>query len=86
MWKAFFRAVRRGEYKISTLSWVALVGTVIYTISPIDLIPELVFPIVGYVDDLGLWGVMTLLATRERQRWLAQVSEGSVTIPPQGKE
>jgi uncharacterized membrane protein YkvA (DUF1232 family) len=81
MWKAFFTAVRRGEFKISGLSWVALIGTLIYTVSPIDLIPEIVFPVVGYIDDLGLWGVMTLLANRERQRWLAQLSAESVTVP-----
>lgn len=80
MWRAFFGAVRHGEFKISALSWLALAGTVIYTISPIDLIPDFI-PIVGYLDDLGLWGVMVLLATRERQRWISQLSANSVTVP-----
>lgn len=80
MWKAFFRAVRTGEHRVSGLSWFALIATVVYTISPVDLIPELVFPIIGYVDDLGLWGVMLLVAGREKQAWEAQLKHTSVSV------
>jgi uncharacterized membrane protein YkvA (DUF1232 family) len=82
MWRAFFKAVRRGEYKVSGWSWAALVGTIIYTISPVDLIPELLFPIVGYIDDLGLWGVMSLLAARERHQWQASMKDGAIDVMP----
>ncbi|PKQ27042.1 MAG: hypothetical protein CVT64_00915 [Actinobacteria bacterium HGW-Actinobacteria-4] len=80
MWKAFFTAVRRGEFKIAALTWVALAATVAYSLWPFDLIPD-VIPVVGLLDDLGLWGVVMVLANRERQRWIAQLSSESVTIP-----
>ncbi len=37
--------------------------TIVYFISPIDLIPDLLFPFVGYVDDVGilLFGMRNLL-------------------------
>jgi uncharacterized membrane protein YkvA (DUF1232 family) len=81
MWRAFFRAVRRGEHRVASLTWIALAGTILYTVWPIDLIPDVV-PIVGLLDDLGLWGVMVMLATRERQRWVAQLKDSAVNIGP----
>ncbi len=68
-WGHFVRAVLTRQWKISPLSWLAAIGTVIYVLSPIDVIPELFLPVVGYVDDLGVWGVMVLLASREKARW-----------------
>lgn len=70
-WGRFFRAVLSGRWKVSPMSWLAAVGTLIYVLSPIDIVPELFLPVVGYIDDLGLWGVMAVLATREKARWEA---------------
>lgn len=68
-WGRFIKAVFKGEWKISVLSWLAAIATVIYVISPIDLIPELLVPFVGYIDDLGVWGVLTVLIAKEKGRW-----------------
>ncbi|MFV0287628.1 MULTISPECIES: YkvA family protein [Demequina] len=72
-WWKFFQAVRRGEHKIGGMTWFTGIAALIYTISPIDLIPELVFPIVGLVDDFGLWGVTLMLLSREKSAWEASV-------------
>ena len=64
MWGKFFKAFVNGEWRLSPLSWLAAIGTVIYVLSPIDLVPEAFIPVVGYIDDLGLWGIMSILAAR----------------------
>jgi uncharacterized membrane protein YkvA (DUF1232 family) len=37
-----------------------LIFVVLYVLSPIDLIPEAVIPILGYLDDLGIIGIAML--------------------------
>lgn len=80
MWGKFIKAIFKGEWRLSPLSWLAAVGTVIYVLSPIDLVPEAFIPVVGYIDDLGLWGVMSILAAREKSRWEASLRDGSISI------
>lgn len=38
--------------------WAIIGFTVFYFITPIDLFPELVLPIVGYIDDGVLLGIL----------------------------
>lgn len=78
MWGKFIKAVFKREHRISALTIFAAIATVVYTIWPADLIPELVFPVVGYIDDLGLWGVLGLLLTREKKRWESGLREGAI--------
>jgi uncharacterized membrane protein YkvA (DUF1232 family) len=80
MWTRFFKAVLKGNWKISPMSWLAVVGTIVYIVSPIDAVPELFIPFVGYIDDLGVWGVMTVLAAREKGRWEASLRDGAINI------
>lgn len=80
-WARFARAVARGDWRLSPLTWAATVVTVIYTVSPIDAVPELFLPVVGYIDDLGLWGVLLLLARRERSRWERDGGRLSLDVP-----
>ncbi len=79
MWGRFLKAVLKGEWKISPLSWLAVVGTIIYVVSPIDFIPD-VIPFVGVIDDVGLWGVMSILAAREKLHWESSLRDGSITL------
>ncbi|WP_062205873.1 YkvA family protein [Demequina salsinemoris] len=69
MWWRFAQAVRRGEHRLSVTTWLTAVTAVLYTILPVDLIPELFLGPFGFVDDLGLWGVLLMLATREKNEW-----------------
>lgn len=39
--------------KLKPWDWILIVAAIIYTISPIDLIPD-VIPIVGWLDDLAV--------------------------------
>jgi uncharacterized membrane protein YkvA (DUF1232 family) len=80
MWWKFFKAILKGEWKLSPMSWIAAIGTIVYVVSPIDVIPEFFLPFIGYIDDLGLWGVMSILAAREKGQWEAALSDGAIEI------
>ena len=80
MWGKFFRAVISGQYRLSRWSIVAAIGTILYTISPIDLIPELLVGPLGYIDDLGLWGVLLAIVRWEFGRFEKQVAANALII------
>ena len=46
--------IRNSKYR-----WWVILGTILYFLSPIDIVPD-IFPIVGQIDDVLL---MTLLVT-----------------------
>ena len=69
MWWSFLRAIKTGEHRLARTTWIVAIASLIYTISPIDLIPELILGPLGYVDDLGLVGIAVSLFVREQHRW-----------------
>ena len=44
---------RRGEFKIPAMDKVKIVGAIIYVISTIDAVPD-ILPIIGFGDDIGV--------------------------------
>ena len=76
MWWSFFKAVRAGEHRLSPMTWVTAGAAVLYTVWPLDFIPELVFGPLGLVDDAGVWVILGTLLVRERQRWEARLHAG----------
>ncbi|WP_314340866.1 YkvA family protein [Leptotrichia wadei] len=44
---------RRGEFKIPTMDKVKIAGAIIYVISTIDAVPD-ILPIIGFGDDIGV--------------------------------
>ncbi len=69
MW-SFLKAVKNREHRVAPTTAIAAIAAVIYTFAPIDLIPELVLGPLGFVDDIGLWGIFAVLFAREQHRWL----------------
>ena len=47
------QADRKGEFKIPTMDKVKIIGAVIYVVSTIDAVPD-VLPIIGFGDDIGV--------------------------------
>jgi uncharacterized membrane protein YkvA (DUF1232 family) len=45
-------AIRNPKYR-----WWVMLGTAIYLVSPIDLLPD-IFPIIGQIDDVMLAGLL----------------------------
>ena len=69
MWWRFLKAVKNRQHRVAPTTWVAAIAAVVYTFAPIDLIPELVLGPLGFVDDIGLWGIFAVLFAREQRRW-----------------
>lgn len=78
MWWRFFTAVRTGQYKVAPMTWLALAGTIAYSLWPLDFLPDFVLGPIGMIDDLGAWAVMALIVTREKQKWESQWREGVI--------
>ncbi len=74
MWWRFLRAVKGREHRVAPTTWVVAIAAVVYTFMPIDMIPELVLGPLGFVDDIGLWGIFAVLFAREQHRWQAGLS------------
>ena len=70
MW-SFLKAIKNREHRVAPTTWVAAIAALIYTVVPIDLIPELVLGPLGLVDDVGIWGIFAVLFLREQRRWQA---------------
>jgi len=68
-WWNFIRAVTRREHSLAPTTWLGLAVAVVYTVSPLDFVPELFLGPLGLADDLGIWGIFLVLATREKNRW-----------------
>ena len=47
------QADKRGEFKIPTMDKVKIIGGIIYVISTIDAVPD-ILPIIGFGDDIGV--------------------------------
>jgi uncharacterized membrane protein YkvA (DUF1232 family) len=71
MWLKFLKAIKAGEHRVAPTTWIVAAAAVVYTISPIDLIPELVFGPFGFADDAGVWAILAALFFREQRRWQA---------------
>lgn len=66
--------------RVKKLPRIAVILAIAYVLSPVDLVPDLVFPVVGYLDDLVLLWMSV--------RWLFKQREGTSAqdaIPVQGK-
>jgi uncharacterized membrane protein YkvA (DUF1232 family) len=63
--------------RVAKLPRLAVVLAVVYLISPVDLVPDLLFPVAGYLDDITLvW--LSL-------RWLFKQRDPLEAIPVEGK-
>ncbi len=50
---SMLQADKRGEFKIPTMDNIKIVGAVVYVISTIDAVPD-ILPIIGFGDDIGV--------------------------------
>ena len=86
-----------GSFAVPFTTVLAFVCTILYVLSPIDLIPDPI-PLLGFLDDAALlgyvtWGAAMLLDSwkmvtlcRERQRTIEQLKELQVSTDEQRRQ
>jgi len=83
-----------GDKRVNILLKILPVGALVYLILPIDLIPEIAIPVIGYLDDaFVLWIGMTLFVTlcpdeivQEHMNVLQKTVPGTWRDAPQHEE
>ncbi|WP_319420092.1 YkvA family protein [Pleurocapsa sp. FMAR1] len=74
-------AIRHPKYR-----WWVMLGTAIYLVSPIDVIPD-IFPIVGQIDDVVLAGLLfTELSQMAFAKLQSRQEKNNVTTEDIGSE
>lgn len=72
---AFMRMVQmmiKGEYKPKQKRNIFIgLGAILYVISPIDIIPNFVLPVIGLMDDVVILGFALKYINKEVQNFLA---------------
>ena len=89
MSEGFFSRVGRAARLLADpatprLPKLALIAAIAYVVSPIDLVPEAVLPVVGWLDDIlvGLAALRWLLKQDGVPRPAPEVASGDPPAPP----
>ena len=68
-------ALYQGALRNPKTRWIVIVATIIYLISPIDILPD-VIPVLGWLDDGVLVSILVMELTRlSRQRKSSKAEE-----------
>ena len=51
--RLYIRLMR--DYRVPMRAKGVVIGALIYLISPIDLLPDMLLPVIGQVDDIAVW-------------------------------
>ena len=71
------------KYRVPLRGIVAMGGALVYLISPVDLLPEVVLGPVGLIDDLGVVGAVGMFVYRLVQARREMIEPSTDT--PEGK-
>lgn len=75
------RATFRGDYAGTTRGrLVMLVGAVLYVVSPIDLVPEMILPILGLADDALVISWIAVSLVNETESFLSWERDRDRTV------
>ncbi len=66
---------------VATWKKGAIVAGMLYIISPVDAIPELVVPMIGWLDDVGVLGLTLTWLMRELDRYAVAVNSATIDTP-----
>jgi uncharacterized membrane protein YkvA (DUF1232 family) len=64
-WRSLMRLIKDKSYKIPLVRKILYIISLIYVISPIDFIPELLVPPLGFIDDIGALAFFLMLILYE---------------------
>jgi len=53
---SMFKDAASGKFSISAKHYAIIAGAILYVVSPIDAIPD-ILPVIGWTDDIGVLGI-----------------------------
>ncbi len=65
---AMVKDTASGDFKLSGIELVTIIGAIIYVVSPIDAIPDLI-PLAGFTDDVSVVGIVLSQVASALQRY-----------------
>ena len=68
VWQMFADAFN-GRYRMSVFTIVALILSLIYIVSPLDILPDFI-PVIGWIDDGAVMLLLSKRILREAERYL----------------
>ncbi|MCL8000533.1 DUF1232 domain-containing protein, partial [Brucella sp. 21LCYQ03] len=60
-----------GKYKMNKWNMSIIVGTVVYVISPLDAVPDII-PVLGWLDDVAIVSYALTKLQKEIERYKAE--------------
>ena len=73
------KAAKKGDYKMDVKSILIPSITIIYILSPLDLIPDWI-PVVGALDDFGLLALTIPFIMKELDKFIAWENEQKIKV------
>lgn len=76
------RSVLRGEYRELPVQRLLLLGLgLVYVVSPVDLVPEMLVPLLGVGDDAAVIALVAAALSRETESFLHWERIARDTVP-----
>lgn len=66
-----------GRYKMNKWNMSVVVGTILYVVSPLDAVPD-VLPVLGWLDDVTIVGYAISKLSDEMKRYLTEINQQAV--------
>lgn len=66
-----------GRYKMDKWNMSVVVGTILYVVSPVDAVPDLI-PVLGWLDDVTIVGYAITKLSDEMRRYLTETNKKTV--------
>lgn len=73
------KAAKKGDYKMDVKSILIPSITIIYILSPLDIIPDWI-PVVGALDDFGLLALTIPFIMKELDKFIAWENEQKIKV------
>lgn len=68
MWQ-MIRAAMKGHYRMSILTTLVVIVSIIYIVLPFDLVPDFI-PVLGWIDDGIVFYLLLRTLNKETQRFI----------------
>lgn len=67
IWK-MLKDTRRGNFKLSIMTYLTFFLAIVYTLMPVDLIPDFI-PVLGWIDDGLVWVLLFKQLKKELMKY-----------------